>query len=123
MARLIDANSTRQLAFDRLGDEVLMECPRQLAVNTIMDEFDLPRGYAKTLYQQHRKQMIDTGILIETYKVRERDGKPVVVIQFKTRAQSKELTDAYTTRKRALGVYKRGVEARLRAVEKLQAAG
>lgn len=114
MARQINEESTRQLVFVRLDEMVSLQ--RKEALDTIVAEFDMKVTYARTLYQQHRKTLITSGVLVETFTIREKDGRPVIVSHHKAKGQ---LDGEYTTPKKALSVYKRGLEARLRAVEKL----
>ena len=115
MARLINENSSRQQVFTMLGD--MIDLSRKEAVGIIREQFDLKPSYAATLYQQHRHGLIEQGLLVETFTVREKDNRPVIVSHFK--AESALNGDHMSVRK-ALSVYKRGLEVRLRAVEKLQ---
>lgn len=117
MARRINENSSRQQVFAALDG--MIDLPRKLAVDTIKGEYDLKASYAATLYQQHRHTLIEKGILVETFQVREKEDRPNVVSHFKPKSA---INGDYTTAKKALSVYKRGIEARLRACEKLQAS-
>lgn len=116
MARKIDDTSSRQLVFAAL--DCMIDMPRKDAVAEIKVEFSLKPSYAATLYQQHRSTLIAKGLLVETFTVREKEGRPTIVTHYKPKSA---IDGDYTTAKKALSVYKRGIEARLRACEKLQA--
>jgi hypothetical protein len=76
MARKINTNSTRQLAFVAL--DALMTTPRGEAVDSLMAEFSIGKAYAKTLYQNHRATKKDEGAFKTVFVVRDKkDGRPV----------------------------------------------
>lgn len=118
MARQVNETSNRQMVFARLDN--MVEVPRKDALAAIVSEFELNTSYARTLYQQHRARMIESRILVETFAVREKDGKPTIITRHRPVKTFGE--GEHPTAKKALSVYKRGLEARLRATEKLQEA-
>lgn len=76
MARKIDKQSKRQKVFAYLNGQ--MDRPRAEVVNNIMVQFGMGRSYAMTLYQNHRKDGIESGTLTEVVRVCDRkDGKSV----------------------------------------------
>lgn len=107
MARTINESSTRQQAFEYLDGE--LHTPRGVAVDALIEQFGVGKAYAKTLYQNHRKDKIATGVLVKVFSVRDmKDGKviePVLVSRFVPQ-QSVVETHESTKAKHAVQLYK-----------------
>jgi hypothetical protein len=96
MARTPNDNSVRQQVFAMLDG--MMTVKRDKAKAAILSRFDIDQSYASSLYQTHRRSKIQSGVLIETFQVRDtKNGKPVkpkLVSHHKPAVESGDCTTA-----------------------------
>ena len=120
MARIADPNSKRQRAWALIEEKPNLKRAQMLAI--FMDDLDVSKGYANTLFESYRIEQKAQGTFVETYIVRDvKDGyivDPYISTKFVHRTTLTK--ESPVTVKKAVTVYRKEIRERLEVARTLQ---